>query len=630
MSMRIPVILRSDFYKQSHAEQYPEGTSKLVSYATARMSRMGKDSLIVFGIQAFVKRWLIEEFEETFFNQPFKDVEDYYKWAIGNTFPLQHVDIEKFRKLHELGYLPIEVYCLDEGLDVPIRNAHKLPEGQCQVPFLQIVNTHPNFAWLTEFLESLTSTEIWYPMCVANQAKTYRDIVNHWYSYTGCDMNMAKSAIAEFGYRGGKGDEAATLASSAFLTSFNKTATIPAILYNAKYYNEDIINGKVGSGMISTEHSVMCSNYAMDMEKYPMLKTPYSNVNVGDFVRIENNKNEVYKVVEKVDKDEPIGDNLDSSKVYTHCSDDATNIVLEDMGTVEDMFLMRLFTKIYPDGALSVVMDSYDYWYNVMTCGVVPHLKEAIMNRPGTVFFRGDSGDPVDIICGEEWPVYDSLQLRKNTRTVGDLGIYVKDEQCWYKFKKVDGVDYWERFEEKPVEVKGTVELLWEMFGGTVNEAGFKVLDSHVRAIYGDSITPLRAREIYRRLAAKNFASCNVALGAGSFSMNCLETDDHKLAPFTRDSYGIAVKACYAENINGKKYQIFKNPKTDTGKFKKSQKGMIYVTRDENGEIVAYDGYTSETLPKEGNLLKPIFKDGKMVHEITLTEVRNNIHNGKF
>lgn len=561
---RIPVILQSDFYKQSHAEQYPEGTSKLVSYATARMSRMEQQSLIVFGIQAFVKRWLIKEFNETFFEQPFDTVEAYYKWVIGNTFPLQYVDIEKFRKLHDLGYLPIEVCCIEEGLDVPIRNAHKLPEGQCQVPFMSIQNTHPDFAWLTEFLESLTSAEIWYPMCVANQAKTYRDIVNHWYNYTGCDPEARKSAIAEFGFRGGKGQEAAVLASSAFLTSFNKTATIPAIIYNAEYYNEDITNGKVGAGMISTEHSVMCSNYAMD----------------GD----------------------------------------------------EETFLNRLFTQIYPAGALSVVMDSYDYWENVKRCGA-GDLKKAIMDRAGTVFFRGDSGDPVDIICGEEPRTYESVEYVKNTREAIPMNkpFYVKDELCYYMIiRDENNKAQYVKVDNKPVEVKGTVELLWEMFGGTVNEAGFKVLDSHVRAIYGDSITPVRAQEIYRRLATKGFAACNVALGAGSFSMNCVETPDHRLVPFTRDSYGIAVKACYAENANGKQYQIFKNPKTDTGKFKKSQRGMIYVTRDENGEIVAYDGYTSDTLPKEGNLLRPIFRDGKMVHEMSLREVHNNIHNGDF
>ena len=156
------------------------------------------------------------------------------------------------------------------------------------------------------------------------------------------------------------------------------------------------------------------------------------------------------------------------------------------------------------------------------------------------------------------------------------------------------------------------------------------MLDKHVRAIYGDSITPNRANQIYQRLAEKGFAACNVALGAGSFSTQCAETADGRLLPFTRDSYGIAVKATWcADEHKGEERQLFKNPKTDTGKFKKSQKGLIYVT-EENGEIVAYDGYTTETLPKEGNLLQPIFRDGKMLKETTLTEIRQRLHNNKF
>ena len=185
--------------------------------------------------------------------------------------------------------------------------------------------------------------------------------------------------------------------------------------------------------------------------------------------------------------------------------------------------------------------------------------------------------------------------------------------------------------DELPINVRGTVELLWGVLGGTVNEAGYKVLDKHVRAIYGDSITPTRANEMYRRLAEKGFAACNVALGAGSFSTQCAESPDGRLFPFTRDSYGIAVKATWCADENkGEERQLFKNPKTDTGKFKKSQKGLIYVTTDENGEIVAYDGYTTETIPKDGNLLQPIFRDGKMLKETTLAEVRQRLHNNEF
>lgn len=562
---RTSMILMSDFYKQAHAEQYPEGITKLISYATARMTRIPKemygDKLTVFGIQAYVKDFLIERFNETFFNVPLEEAMAEYKEIIGETFPIQYVDTGKFEALHKLGYLPIEVGCLAEGTRVPIRSAFELPEGQCQVPFMYIINTHPDFPWITEFLESVTSSEVWYPMAIANQAYYYRQIVNKWYGVTGCDDAARKSAISEFGFRGGKSSDAAIKASSAFLTSFNKTATIPAIKYMHDYYGDPV--GEIGGGMISTEHSVMCSNFAVD----------------GD----------------------------------------------------EDTFLKKLFSQIYPAGAVSVVMDTYDYWANLKRCGA-GELKDIIMNREGTVFFRGDSGDPVDIICGYNPKKYSSLTQVKLSRADVSVGepFYVEDELRYYKLVKVDGKDEYVTVDEKPVEVMGTVELLWNMFGGTVNEAGYKVLDKHVRAIYGDSITPTRAEQMYRRLAEKGFAACNVALGAGSFSTQCAETPDGRLFPFTRDSYGIAVKATWcADEHKGEERQLFKNPKTDTGKFKKSQKGLIYVT-EENGEIVAYDGYTTETLPKEGNLLQPIFRDGKMLHEVSLNDVRQRLHNNNF
>lgn len=574
----IPTILESDFYKQAHAEQYPKGTDKLISYATARMSRIkGSDELIVFGIQAFVKRFIIDSFNRTFFNVDFDKAMEFYELVIGNTFPLKYVDREKFKKLHELGYLPIEIGCLPEGTKVPIRNAFKLPEGQCQVPFMYIINTEPGFAWVTEFLESLTSSEIWYPMCVANQAYHYRDIVNKWYNTTGCEPGTEKSAISEFGFRGGKGKEAATLASSAFLTSFNKTATIPAIIYNAMYYNEDMDNGRIGGGMISTEHSVMCSNYAVD----------------------------------------------------------------ED----EETFLRRLFTELYPSGAVSVVMDTYDYWLNLFRCGNGV-LFDIIMKREGTVFFRGDSGDPVDIICGYnvvgDRSILDELEHLFSNRVSyerrEEISGYLGSDICVVDEENKKYLVYHVDMSGKSTFIKeitwyeqlGTVGLLYKFFGGKKNDAGYIVLDSHVRAIYGDSITPSRAEAIYRRLALKGFAACNVALGAGSFSMNCVEDEEGNMYPFTRDSYGIAVKATWCENANGNEYQLFKNPITDTGKFKKSQKGLIYVTKDDNGEIVAYDNYTKSTLPANGNMLQPIFRDGKMINEVTLTEVRNRIHNNKF
>lgn len=642
---RTSMILESDFYKQAHAEQYPEGITKLISYATARMTRMPKemcgDKLTVFGIQAYVKDFLIERFNDTFFNVPLDEAMAEYKEIIGETFPIQYVDTGKFEALHKLGYLPVEVGCLAEGTRVPIRSAFELPEGQCQVPFMYIINTHPDFPWITEFLESVTSSEVWYPMAIANQAYYYRQIVNKWYGVTGCDDNARKSAISEFGFRGGKSSDAAIKASSAFLTSFNKTATIPAIKYMHDYYGDPV--KEIGGGMISTEHSVMCSNFAVDndvdyidftcdseLENLRKLK----NVNVDDVIK---NNSGLYMCTNILDNTEiPVGD--------MHINSDARMWCFNDY-SAEEVFLKKLLSKLYPAGAVSVVMDTYDYWPNLRRCGK-GELKEIIMNRPGTVFFRGDSGDPVDIICGHvvagDITILEDLELLFTGRLPKEIeqtlvkycgkNICVENrdsgEYFLYKVNMNGTTELIGKLTDE--EVLGTVGLLAEMFGYTTNDAGYKVLDSHVRAIYGDSITPNRAEQMYQRLAQKGFAACNVALGAGSFSTQCAETPDGRLLPFTRDSYGIAVKATWcADETKGEERQLFKNPKTDTGKFKKSQKGLIYVT-EENGEIVAYDGYTTDTIPKDGNLLQPIFRDGKMLKETTLAEIRTRLHNNEF
>lgn len=669
------MILMSDYYKQAHAEQYPQGISKLISYATARMTRIPKemlgDKLVVFGIQSYVKDFLLERFNETFFNVPLEEAMAEYKEIIGETFPIQYVDTGKFEALHKLGYLPIEIGCLAEGTRVPIRSAFELPEGQCQIPFMYIINTHPDFPWITEFLESVTSSEIWYPMAVANQAYYYRQIVNEWYEKTGCDNNARKSAISEFGFRGGKSSDAAIKASSAFLTSFNKTATIPAIKYMHDYYGDPV--KEIGSGMISTEHSVMCSNYAVD-----------SDINCVDFT-LGNTEENLDKL-----KSVGIGDIIKNNAGLFICtgildgastplisdiqiSDGVTTWYFKEYEDTEAVFLKRLFSELYPTGNVSVVMDTYDYWANLQRCGK-GELYDVIMNREGTVFFRGDSGDPVDIICGERVHKINKFEL---ITSISTNNIFVENENTYYTCKNATIV----KCDETPVEVVGTVELLAKMFGYTVNEKGYKVLDNHVRAIYGDSITPRRAKEIYSRLAEKGFAACNVALGAGSFSTQCAEDSNGRLLPFTRDTYGIAVKATWCQGLAPEKLykscqitkelagkrvildttkglyrvqvhedgsydmlceievddieevvterQLFKNPKTDTGKFKKSQKGLIWVGYDEDGEIIARDGYTTSTLPKD-NLLQPIFRDGKMLKETTLAEIREKLHNEDF
>ncbi|MEH4658273.1 nicotinate phosphoribosyltransferase [Phytobacter diazotrophicus] len=231
----------------------------------------------------------------------------------------------------------------------------------------------------------------------------------------------------------------------------------------------------------------------------------------------------------------------------------------------------RLIVDLYPQGFVSIVSDTWDYW-RVMT-EYTRELKQIILNREGRVVFRPDSGDPVEILCGT---VADDDT--RNTRTP---------------------------------EEKGSVEVLWEIFGGTVNEKGYKVLDPHVGLIYGDSITLARADEILRRLEAKGFASSNVVFGVGSFTYQYN----------TRDTFGFAMKATWGA-VNGEGRMIFKEPKTDSG-LKRSARGLLRVERDAQGELQLHDEQTWEQ-EKTGEL-KTRFLDGKLYNVDHFEQIRQRL-----
>lgn len=489
MNKTNPMLL-IDYYKAVHAEMLPEKMTKSVSYFTPRMSRIGRwDKVIMFGLQGFIKTYLIDYFSREFFERPFEEVVAEYQRVLDNTLGTGVYGIEKIKKLHRLGYLPIEIVALPEGTRVPMH-----------VPMFGITNTHPDFAWLPQALESLISAESWHPMIAATVGYTYREIVNRYYGLT-CDDGLEKAkALGAFDFRGEECTDSAIKAGAGWCLSFLNTATVPVVPWLEQLYCCDCTKEPVAFGSPSTEHAVMCSNFAVD----------------GD----------------------------------------------------EITFLRRLLTEIYPNTSVSVVLDSYDYW-NVIE-NILPQLKEEIMSHNGCMLMRGDSGDCVEVV----------------TKTV---------------FK------------------------LWEKFGGTVNSKGYKVLDPHVKAIYGDSITVQRCEQIYRILEENGFACSNVALGVGSFSFQCSE-EDGILKPFTRDTFSSCIKATYCE-IDGKPYPIFKDPKE--GGFKKSQKGCCVVS-EENGELQYRDELNWEEASSGGNLLQTVFKDGVLIKEQSLQEIRNRLHAGAF
>ena len=72
---RINPMLLIDFYKAVHAEMLPKDITKSVSYFTPRMSRVKMwDKVVMFGLQGFIKTYLIDYFNENFFERPFEEV----------------------------------------------------------------------------------------------------------------------------------------------------------------------------------------------------------------------------------------------------------------------------------------------------------------------------------------------------------------------------------------------------------------------------------------------------------------------------------------------------------------------------------------------------------------------------
>lgn len=568
--MKINPMLLTDFYKISHRIMSEEGTEKIYSTFTPRSSRIeGINDVVFFGLQGFIKDYLIDYFNDNFFNRAKATVVAEYKRVITYTLGANCANSTHIEELHDLGHLPIKIKAVKEGTIVPIR-----------VPVFTIENTDKRFYWLTNFLETFVSACLWKVTTVATVVKKYRDICEEWADKTADSKEHIKWQCHNFSYRGMSGNEDAITAGAAHLLFFTGTDTIPSIQYVEDYYNSNIENELIGASVLATEHSIQCQ-YQDDL------------------------------------------------KYYT-----------------------RMLTEVAPEGIISIVSDGYDYW-NVIG-NVIPKLKQTITSRNGKLVVRPDSGDPVKIICGSEtiedltnniycqnlgdckkWMLNGLVEEARSNTPHGECGDNYPEAIFKYqdKYYRIVADIFWNRYDKqfyyidecavescKEIEItleqKGSIEALWDIFGGTINSKGYKVLDPHIGLIYGDAITLERAEEIFRQLEAKGFSSENIVFGVGSYS----------LGYHTRDTFGFALKATYTE-VNGVGRNIFKDPATDVDKIKKSQTGMLCVLKNKDG-ITLVDGMTSIQRDNcRADLLEDVFVDGVLVRDEKFSDIRNRVLN---
>jgi|TARA_B110000196_G_scaffold320328_2_gene341989 nicotinamide phosphoribosyltransferase len=297
-----------------------------------------------------------------------------------------------------------------------------------------------------------------------------------------------------------------------------------------------------------------------------------------------------------VDK-ELVGASVDATEHSVTCS-----WILE--GEVE--FFKYLMTQQSPKGILSVVSDTWDFW--TLVTKYLPELKEDILNRDGAVVIRPDSGDPVHILTGylvmPEGKSITRDEAFSNAKAAG-YEAYTFGGNV-FALEPVGGNDFEDPCQLLECQVKGLIECLWDIFGGTMTEKGYKLLDDHIGAIYGDAITLPRQRIILQRLMDKGFAS-KVVLGIGSYSYQYV----------TRDTHGSAVKATSVVKRR-ERLSIHKTPKTDNKK--NSAKGLLRVERDEIGELICLHDVTESE--EKGGELQIVFEDGQLIKTTSLSEIR--------
>lgn len=595
--MDLFAAFNSDAYKLGHSEMYSEGTSLVVNNLTPRSDKIYRRTctsyydgkLVFFGAQGAIME-VVENWDK-FFAMDKEIAVGRFKRLCDFMLGEGVIKTDGLEKLHDLGYLPLEIRTLDEG--------DKVKMG---IPVMTVRNTVDHAFWLVNFLETTLSHLTWKSSTTATIAAEYKAMMTDFAVRTGVDLGFVLFQGHDFSSRGMSGPEDAARSGIGHMGSFLGTDSLGSILYLEQYYKA---KGFIAGSVPATEHAVATSN---------ILRIERELAN-GLYFWKEDSE-EMYEIYKKM-----VSDKVDARLV------------------AEMVFLYELMKK-FPKGILSYVTDSFDFW-GVLNIGL-PYMKEVIEAREGTLVIRPDSGDPVEVICGvkiHDFSVHTTAEILADNNyngeawdSVDDTAYYytgeIKDEEATFYVRSSDGdvieVDaYYEynryeaeysmcsyraRLADLTPEQKGAAQMLLELFGSTDTDKGYKQYAPCIGLIYGDSITTGRCLEILTRLEGKGYASSCAVFGVGSFTYNCL----------TRDTFGFAVKATYTR-VNGEDIAIFKDPKTDSKK--KSAKGLLYVEKDQ-GEYGLIDNVTEEQFEFSENALKVRFLNGVFYNQTSIDEVR--------
>lgn len=661
-----PFLYGTDSYKVSHVRFETSGVKEIYSNFTPRFAKYLQQLLgdafdgryVVFGIQWLLLRLHVMA-KTGFFDVPKEEAIGKMRRVLGPYIGQEN--FVHFESLHDLGYLPVVIKTLDEGTTPKVG-----------IPFLTIRNTLPEFEWLPNYLETLISTELWKQLTVASIARAFKQVSQEYALKTTGSIAGIEWQNHDFHVRGASGFESAAIVGSAFLTSSCGTDNMSSLWATEKFYfstnEEGLLAGSVSAG----EHSVTTSGilteqeralaeeiaeekditlqeaqqelildkvkslgidlteaerrYAKSVltEKFPSGIVAYvaDSFSFWDFVAkiVLSLKSEILardgKFVVRGDSGNPV-DVITGLKGVNISDAVARKFLVEaEVGktfTVQDTVYLTLAKPEIPADKyiplFELVRNNFVRVYDKNAEIEAIELERGILTLEIEAIQKSINEKYAEVNAQLE-TAEDKDAVKLDTESIDELEKQVVEIE-----NKIEALVYVEpEHVVVAAEEKGTIEVLWEIFGGTVTEQGYKLLDSHIGMIYGDGITVQRSQEIFARLEAKGFASLNIVYGVGSYSLNMV----------SRDHLGMAIKATNTiVDIHGVDVDkpIYKDPKTDTSK--KSARGLIRVFKDETGEIVFEDMQTREQ--EDTGLLTVAYKDGQFEKITTIFEIRDRI-----
>ena len=273
MKLAKNLLLNTDSYKVSMFKQYPAGTTGVYSYIESRGGRY--DRTVFFGLQAFIKEYLLEPITQN-------DIDVAATILETHGEPFNRAGWEYILNKHN-GYLPLVIRAVPEGTVVPTKNV-----------LATIENTDPECFWLTTYLETALLRAVWYPTTVATQSWTIKQVIADYVEKTG-DPTLIDFKLHDFGARGVSSLESAGIGGAAHLVNFMGTDTISGLLYAREYYNAGI----AGFSIPAAEHSTITSwGRDNEVKAYENMVTQFAKP--GAIVAVVSDSYDVYNAASKL------------------------------------------------------------------------------------------------------------------------------------------------------------------------------------------------------------------------------------------------------------------------------------------------------------------------------------------